>query len=110
MQKKRLVKKHLITRSVHSTTQACYDGQSFSTTAVLFNNRPTNLKKISRSPVTQIPEQKDTGVTPIHPLEAEYRDVNNNKIKFEGKPTANVETSGVKERLELLITTRITNP
>ena len=41
----------------------------------------------------------------------EYRDVNNNKTKkFEGKTTAEVETNGETKNLELLITTRRTNP
>ena len=39
-----------------------------------------------------------------------YRDVNDNRIKFEGKTTASVEINGKRNDLELLITTKKTNP
>ena len=40
----------------------------------------------------------------------DYRDVKDNKIKFEGKTIAIVETDGKVRQLELLITTRQTHP
>ena len=46
----------------------------------------------------------------MKPLHSEYRDVNNNKIQFEGKTIANVEINGETKKLELLITTKKTNP
>ena len=45
-------------------------------------------------------------ITPMKPLHSEYRDVNNNKIQFEGKTIANVEINGETKKLELLITTK----
>ena len=46
----------------------------------------------------------------MKPLHSEYRDVNNNKIQFGGKTIANVEINGEAKKLELLITTKKTNP
>ena len=77
---------------------------------VLVNNRPIKFIIDSGSPVTLIPKQKFNGITTIYPLNEEYRDVNNNKIKFEGKTMANIEIDGEKKKLELLITTKRTNP
>ena len=48
-------------------------------------------------------------ITPIRPLHTEYRD-GNNKIKFERKTTAKVETNWETKNLELLITTKRTIP
>ena len=45
-------------------------------------------------------------IKPIRPLHADYRDENNNKIKFERKTLAKVETNGETKHLELLITTK----
>ena len=39
-----------------------------------------------------------------------YRDVNDNRIKFEGKTTARLEINGIRQQLELLITTKNTHP
>ena len=33
-------------------------------------------------------------ITPMRPLRTKYRDVNNNKIQFDGKTIANVEING----------------
>ena len=46
----------------------------------------------------------------MKPLKTEYRDVNDNRIKFEGKTTATVEINGKRNDLEILITTKKTNP
>ena len=46
----------------------------------------------------------------MRPLRTKYRDVNNNKIQFEGKTIANVEINWETKTLELLITTEKTNP
>ena len=40
----------------------------------------------------------------------EYRDVNDYKIRFEGDTTATVEINGQRNNLEILITTKKTNP
>ena len=46
----------------------------------------------------------------MKPLKTEYRDVNENRIKFEGKTTATIEINGKRNDLEMLITTKKTNP
>ena len=43
-------------------------------------------------------------------MKPEYRDVNDNRIEFEGKTTATVEINGKRNDLEILITTKKTNP
>ena len=40
------------------------------------------------SPVTLIPKLKFNKITAVKPVSEDYRDVNDNKIKFEGKPLA----------------------
>ena len=50
-------------------------------------------------------------ITTIRQLHTEYRDVNNNnKKEFEGKTTAKNETNGETKNLDLLKTTKRTNP
>ena len=46
----------------------------------------------------------------MKPLETEYRDVNDNRINFEGKTIAKVNVNGKQKHLEILITTKKTNP
>ena len=43
------------------------------------------------------------------PIGTEYRDVNDNRIKFEGKTIASVEVNGKRNNLEVLITTKKIN-
>ena len=74
------------------------------------NNRPIKFIIDSGSPVTLIPKSQFNGITPLRPIGTEYRDVNDNRIKFEGKTTASVEINGKRNKLELLITTKKTNP
>ena len=84
------------------------------TTILYYNSigqQPSNqIHNRQRSPVTLIPKQMFNKITPIRPLHTEYRDGNNNKIKFEGKTTAKVETNWETKNLELLITTKRTIP
>ena len=56
--------------------------------------------------VTLIPKSKFNNTTVMKPVTIEIRDVNNNRIKSEGKTTASVEMDGTKQQLELLITTK----
>ena len=49
-------------------------------------------------------------MTTLKPITVDYRDVNDNQIKFEGKSTANVELDGTNRQLEILVTTRNTHP
>ena len=46
----------------------------------------------------------------MKPVTIDYRDVNDNKIKFEGKTTANITIDGKERQLELLVTTKQTHP
>ena len=56
-----------------------------------------------------IPKSLSNGITPLKPLKTEHWDVNDNKIRFEGKTTATVEING-QRNLGILITTKKTNP
>ena len=97
---------HLITKRIHSAKQTASDGQPFITKTALVNNRPIKFIIDSGSPVTLIPKQMFNQITQMRPLQTEYRDVNNNKIQFEGKTIANVEINGETKKLELLKTTK----
>ena len=43
-------------------------------------------------------------------METEYRDVNDNRIQFEGKTTAKGEINGTRKESKSLVTTKKTNP
>ena len=101
---------HCINQKIHSTRQVNKDGPDFFTLTALVNNRPIKFIIDSGSPVTLIPKSLFNGITPLKPLKTEYRDVNNNKIRFEGKTTATVEINGQRNNLEILITTKKSNP
>ena len=64
----------------------------------------------SSSPVTLIAKSQFNNKTPLQPLETEYRDVNDNRIKFEGKTTEMVKINSEQKHLEILVTTKKTNP
>ena len=101
---------HCINQKIHSTRQVNKDGPDFFTLTALVNNRPIKFIIDSGSPVTLIPKSLFNGITPLKPLKTEYKDVNDNKIRFEGKTTATVEINGQRNNLEILITTKKTNP
>ena len=101
---------HCINQKIHSTRQVNKDGPDFFTLTALVNNRPIKFIIDSGSPVTLRPKSLFNGITPLKPLKTEYRDVNNNKIRFEGKTTATVEINGQRNNLEILITTKKSNP
>ena len=101
---------YCINQKIHSTRQVNKDGPDFLTLTALVNNRPIKFIIDSGSPVTLIPKSLFNGITPLKPLKTEYRDVNDNKIRFEEKTTATVETNGQRNNLEILITTKKTNP
>ena len=86
------------------------DGPDFFTLTALVNKRPIKFIIDSGSPVTLIPKSLFNGSTPLKPLKTEYRDVNDNIIRFEGKTNAMVEINGQQNNLEILITTKKTNP
>ena len=95
---------------IHSTRQMNKDVSDFFTLTALVNNRPIKFIVDSGSPVTLIPKSLFNRITPLKPLKIEYRDINDNKIKFEGKTIAIVEIDGKRNDLEILVTTKKTNP
>ena len=101
---------HCINQKIHSTRQLNKVGSDFFTLTALVNNRPIKFIIDSGSPVTLIPKSLFNRITPLKPLKTEYRDVNDNRIKFEGKTTATVEINGKRNDLLILITTKKTNP
>ena len=86
------------------------NGIPFYTKTLLVNNRPIKFIVDTGSPVTLIPKLKFNRITDIKPVLEDYRDVNDNKIKFEGKTVANIEIDGNVKQLELLITTKQKHP
>ena len=100
---------HSVNQMVHSIRQT-KNGPEFFTLTALVNNRPIKFIIDSGSPVTLIPKSQFNSTTPLRPIGTEYRDKNNNRIKFEGKTIALVEINGKRNNLEVLITTKKTNP
>ena len=101
---------HSIKQKIHSTQSTSINGPEFFTFTALVNNRPIKFIIDSGSPVTLIPKSLFNNITPLKPLETEYRDVNDNRINFEGKSIAKVNVNGKQKHLEILITTKKTNP
>ena len=101
---------HSVNQKVHSTRQTKKNGPEYFTLTALVNNRPIKFIIYSGSPVTLIPNSQFNKITPLMPIGTEYRDVNDNRIKSEGKTTASVETNGKRNDLEVIITTKKTNP
>ena len=88
----------------------CKNRPPFYTKTLLVNNRPIKFIVDTGSPVMLIPKIKFNNITTKKPIKIDYRVVNDNKIKFEGKTTANKEIVGTERQLELLITTKQTHP
>ena len=101
---------HCINQKIHSTRQLNKDVSDFFTLTALVDNRPIKFIIDRGSPVTLIPKSLFNRITPLKPLKAEYRDVNDNRIKFEGKTTATIERNGKRNDLEILTTTKKINP
>ena len=101
---------HSVKQKIHSTRSTNNNGPEFFTVTALVNNRPIKFIIDSGSPLTLISKSHFNEITPLRPLETESRDVNDNRIRFEGKTTAKVEINGTRKELEILITTKNTNP
>ena len=86
------------------------NGIPFYTRTLLVNNRPIKFIVNTGSPVTLIPKSKFNEITAVKPVSKNYQEVNDNRIKFEGKTLANIEIDGKSKQLELLVTTKQTNP
>ena len=76
----------------------------------MVNNRPIKFIIDTGSPETLIPKSKFNKVTTLKPRTVDYRDVNDSRMKFEGRTPANVELDGTEHQLELLVTTENTHP
>ena len=101
---------HSIQQKINSMGTTNKNGIPFYTRTLLVNNRPIKFIVDTDSPVTLIPKLKFNRITDIKPALEDYRDVNDNKMKFEGKTVANIEIDGEVKQLELLITTKQTHP
>ena len=95
---------HSVKQKIHSTRSINSNGPDFFTITALVNNRPIKFIIDSGSPVTLIPKSLFNNITKLHPLKTEYRDVNDNRIQFEGKTIAKVEIDGKQKELEILVT------
>ena len=94
---------HSINLKVHSTRQIKKSGPEFFTLIALVNNRPIKFIIDGGSPVTSISKSQFNRIsTPLMPIGTEYRDMNDNRIKFEGKTIASVEVNGKRNNLEVL--------
>ena len=101
---------HSIQQKIISMGAKSKNGIPFYTRTLLVNNRPIKFIVDTGSPVTILPKTTFKTITTIRPVSEDYRDVNDNKIKFEGKPLTSIENDGKWKQLELLITTKQTHP
>ena len=84
--------------------------KDFFNATLLVNHLPIKFIVISGSPVTLFPELLFNDITPMKPLNATYKDVNNQKIEFTGQTNALVKTNKETIELPLLITKTKTSP
>ena len=105
-----LDKIHSIQPKINSIGAKSKNGIPFYTRTLLINNRPMNIIVDTGSPVTLIPKLKFNKITAVKPVSEDYRDVNDNKVMFEGKTLANIVIDGKSKQLELLINTKQTHP
>ena len=101
---------HSIQQKINSLGNGSKNGLPFYTKTLLVNYRPIKFIVDTGSPITLIPKSKFNNITTIKPVTIDYRDLNDNKIKFEGKTTANIRIDGKERQLELLVTTKQTHP
>ena len=73
---------HPVKQKVHSTRSINNNGPEFFTITALVYNRPINFILDSCSSGTLIPKSQFNRITPLRPMETEYRDVNDNRIQF----------------------------
>ena len=81
------------------------NGPVFFTLTALVNNRPIKFIQFIRT----TGQSQLNRITPLMPIGTEYRDVNDHRIKFEGKTIASVEVDEKRNNFEVLITTKTTN-
>ena len=76
---------HSVKQKIHSTRSTNSNGPEFFTITSLVNNRPIKFIIDCGLPATLISKSQFNNITPPHPLETEYRVVNDYRIHFEGK-------------------------
>ena len=81
---------HSIQQKIHSLATNYRKGPPFYTVTLLVNNRPIKFIIDTGSPVTLIPKSKFNKETTLKPITVDYWDVNDNKMKYEEKTTANI--------------------
>ena len=101
---------HSIQQQINSMGTKSKNGPPVYTKTILVNNRPRKSIVDTGSPVTIISKRKFSNITIFRPVTEDYRDVNDNRTKFEGKMTVNVEIDGKVGQLELLITSKQKSP
>ena len=98
---------HSIQQKINLMGTKSKNGPQFYSKTLLGNNRQINFNvETPVTPVIVMPKIKFNSITPMRPVREDYRDVNDNKIKFKGETTANNEIDGKIRQLELLITTK----
>ena len=80
-----------ILQKVNSMGTTSKNGPPFYTKTVFVNEQPIKFIVGTGSPVIMISKTKLNYITAIKPVTEEYRAVNDNKMKFEGKETAIIE-------------------
>ena len=85
---------HSIQQKINSLGNGSKNGLPFYTKTLLVNNRAIKFIVDTGSPITLIPKSKFNNITTMKPVTTDYRDVNDNKIKVEGKTTANIRIDG----------------
>ena len=85
---------HSVEEKIRSTRSTNSNGPEFFTIPALVKNRPTKFIIDIGIPVTLISKSQFNNITPPHPLESGYRDVNDNRIQFERKTKTKVEIDG----------------
>ena len=83
-----------IQQKIHSMGTKSKNGKPFYTKTPLVNNRPIKIIVDTGSPVTLMPKARYNKITTLRLVLEGYRDVNDYKIKFEGKTVANIEIDG----------------
>ena len=101
---------HSNQQEINSLRTRSSNGQPLYTKTIFVKDQPIQFIVDTGSPVTKLPTVKFNKITTIRPATEYYRDVNDIKIKFEGKTTANIKIDSVKKQLKLLITTKPTHP
>ena len=84
------------------------DHKAFYDLTLLLNERPIKFIIDSGSPVTLIPNCPFNKLTKVEPLTTTYKDVNNQKIEFNGQTKTMVKTNQETLKLPLLITRKTT--